>query len=347
MTAYSWAANASGNPYLAGKTSVTDEGTANAVSTTVTQVTDQYGNVTQAVTPLRTYTSVYLDGAAYTSNYIRNRLLTTTMGGVPQPLVQNYYDGRVATAQGQAWTFPCGGGSFQLYPAQPAVAFNPNSPVPWNYRALVVGAVNPSGSTCIQYYDYGGVNSTRSSNGSTTYASADASTNYAAPLTVSTQSYSETIAYNPWLGVTQTTGLNGEQLSMSYDGAGRPAGGTSPFGAVTTYGYTYASGAVGATQTVTGPGGFTRSTLDGLGRVVKVEHGADVNNLQSVVDTVYTPCSCSPLGKVWKVSMPYPAGQSAAAWTVYSYDGIGRTLSTVQPDGASTTSYVTRGTAPR
>ena len=37
--------------------------------------------------------------------------------------------------------------------------------------------------------------------------------------------------------------------------------------------------------------------------------------------------------------MPYPAGQSATVWTVYSYDGIGRTLSTVQPDGASTTSY--------
>ena len=43
--------------------------------------------------------------------------------------------------------------------------------------------------------------------------------------------------------------------------------------------------------------------------------------------------------RVQKVSAPYPEGQSATNWTVYSYDGIGRTLTLTQPDGASTTTY--------
>jgi YD repeat-containing protein len=43
--------------------------------------------------------------------------------------------------------------------------------------------------------------------------------------------------------------------------------------------------------------------------------------------------------KIQKVSAPYQAGGSASAWTVYSYDGIGRTVSTTLPDAASTTTY--------
>jgi YD repeat-containing protein len=60
------------------------------------------------------------------------------------------------------------------------------------------------------------------------------------------------------------------------------------------------------------------------------------SGFQPEQDTVYAPCAW---GKIWKVSAPYPSGQSAAYWTVYGYDGIGRTVSTVQPDGASTTTY--------
>ena len=60
---------------------------------------------------------------------------------------------------------------------------------------------------------------------------------------------------------------------------------------------------------------------------------------QSAVDTVYAPCACSPLGKIQKVSAPYAVGGSPTAWTVYTYDGIGRTLTTQLPDGASTTTY--------
>ena len=40
---------------------------------------------------------------------------------------------------------------------------------------------------------------------------------YAAPQTITTQSYSESLSYNSWLGVTQMTGLNGEQLYATYE----------------------------------------------------------------------------------------------------------------------------------
>jgi YD repeat-containing protein len=94
------------------------------------------------------------------------------------------------------------------------------------------------------------------------------------------------------------------------------------------------------TQTKTGPDGVTITTLDGLGRTIRVQRGdsAGVDATTSYTDTVYAPCACSPLGKIQQVSQPYAPG-STPAWTVYSYDGVGRTLSVMQPDGASATAY--------
>ena len=191
-------------------------------------------------------------------------------------------------------------------------------------------------TACGALYPWGAPNITAASDGSTTSSTLTSATNYAAPTTFTTQSYGQTLAYNSWLGVTQTTGLNGEQLSVYYDLVGRPITTVSPYGAQMQYSY---ATSLPFQQVQTGPNGFTRTTLDGLGRTVRVERGYSASNLQSVVDTVYAPSACSPLGKIQKVSAPYPSGQSASTWTVYSYDGIGRTLSTVQPDGASTTSY--------
>jgi RHS repeat-associated protein len=85
----------------------------------------------------------------------------------------------------------------------------------------------------------------------------------------------------------------------------------------------------------------TITTLDGFGRAVLVQHGdsATPDATTSYTTSVYAPCACSPLGKLQKTSMPYAQGQSASTWTVYSYDGLGRTVSVKTPDGASTTNY--------
>ncbi len=44
------------------------------------------------------------------------------------------------------------------------------------------------------------------------------------------------------------------------------------------------------------------------------------------------------LGTVQKVSRPYAPG-GTQYWTTYNYDGRGRTVSVVLPDGASTSTY--------
>ena len=307
------------SPYISSKTSVMDEGTPNAQSALSTQTLDQYGNVTQAIiypfnssTPLKTYNNTYLNDSAtnpitglpatYIENYIRNRLVSTTLtlpgGGAPKTLVQNSYDIYEA-----------------LIPAGPVYEMDPTPPLPvqsgwYTGRGWLVTSSTPAKGTAFQRYTHGAVAGTTSSDGSTTSASADAATNYAAPQSIATQSYSETIGYTPWLGMTQTTGANGEQLSITYDNLGRPSTATSPFGAVTTYWYS-SPGVIPMQQMKAGPDGFTRTTLDGLGRAIRVERGTDAGHIQSIVDTVYAPCACSPLGKIQKVSQPYAPGTSS------------------------------------
>jgi hypothetical protein len=44
---------------------------------------------------------------------------------------------------------------------------------------------------------------------------------------------------------------------------------------------------------------WSRETYDGLGRVAKVEtgYGTGTGTVESVVETVYDACACSPMGK--------------------------------------------------
>ena len=351
---YTWSQNAGGHPYISAKTSLMDEGTGNQQSALSTQAQDGYGNTTQTVvypfnntlTPVKTYNSSYLNAAGYAANYIFNRLLTTTLttGGAVKTLVNNYYDGKVATGQPAYPTTPSACGQFSgnnwIGEYSGGTGFPGNlldsQALAFASRGQVSASVTPAVTTCGALYPWGATNITAASDGSGTSSTLSSATNYAAPDTFTTQSYGQNLAYNAWLGVTGTTGLNGEQLSVAYDYYGRPTFSRSPYGAAMFYAY---ATSLPFQQTKTGPDGFTRTTLDGLGRTIRVERGYSASNIQSVVDTVYAPCACSPLGKIQKVSAPYPSGQSASNWTVYSYDGIGRTVSTVQPDGASTTTY--------
>lgn len=105
-------------------------------------------------------------------------------------------------------------------------------------------------TTTTSYYDTGSAYYAWSTTGSTATFTDLASNSYAAPGSIATESYSATVSYNTWMAVTSTTGANGEQLTMTYDTAGRPLTGTSPFGGVTNYAYS-AAGTLPMTQTET------------------------------------------------------------------------------------------------
>ena len=228
---------------------------------------------------------------------------------------------------------PCSGWASPT--SAPVYNVDPSPPIPVGQRGYLTSSVTPAKSTSIAVYTYGSPAMVWGSDGTVSSAIADTSTDFNAPVTITSQSYQTQLAYNSWLGVTQSNGQNGEQISMTYDPHGRPTSGTSPYGATTSYSY---GTSIPFTQTKTGPDGVTITTLDGLGRAIGVDRG-DTSSLQSSTATVYTPCACSPLAKIQKTSQPYPYGSSASAWTTYTYDGLGRPLTVQQPDGASTTTY--------
>jgi hypothetical protein len=73
------------------------------------------------------------------------------------------------------------------------------------------------------------------------------------------------------------------------------------YGAVTNYTYNTTPP---FTTTATVNGRWTKTVLDGLGRTVSVIQG-NGSTAVSEVDTVYGPCGCSPMGKVYSVTQPY------------------------------------------
>ncbi len=68
----------------------------------------------------------------------------------------------------------------------------------------------------------------------------------------------------------------------------------------------------------------------------------DASGTKSAAETQYAPCGCTPLGKMFRTAVPHAPG-ATPAWTTYTYDGIGRTLSVKAADGASTTTYTYAG----
>ncbi|MFN8938555.1 MAG: RHS repeat domain-containing protein, partial [Acidobacteriota bacterium] len=143
--------------------------------------------------------------------------------------------------------------------------------------------------------------------------------------------------WNGFLGLTLVNQANGMTQSFGYDAWGRPSQQTSPDGAITYYGYNVAA----RTSSLIINGRSTTTTYDGLGRPVRVTTVA-AGSQTTQVDTEYEPCACSPIGKVKRVSLPYHAG-NPIFWTVYTYDGLGRTISVAQPNNAGVTTYFYAG----
>ncbi len=140
------------------------------------------------------------------------------------------------------------------------------------------------------------------------------------------------VANHAW----RETGANGESSGTVYDSYARPASKTSPTGAVTTYAYTQ------NTVTATTNGRYVKTTFDGFGRTTFTETGYGTTAV-SIVENQYEPCGCTPIGKLSRTSRPYAPGATTKYWTTYTYDQLGRTVSVVAPDAASTTSYLYQG----
>jgi hypothetical protein len=100
-----WSGDAAGNAYLGNVYTIVDYGNPTALAKNTAQTLDQYGNVTLMqmygygpvngnLPLLRTYTNTYLSTSAYTSLYIFNRLLTSTVtdGTHTDSLASNTYD---------------------------------------------------------------------------------------------------------------------------------------------------------------------------------------------------------------------------------------------------------------
>ncbi|MGC9969496.1 MAG: hypothetical protein ABSE56_02780 [Bryobacteraceae bacterium] len=285
---YTWAQDSMSRPYLAQVQTTLDPGTGNARTSKTEQLLDAYGNVTQTklydygslTNPVRTYTNTYLATSAYTSRYMRNRLLTSTVtdGTNTTTLVSNTYD------------------AYNYYPLTAAPGLREHDPA-YNTSFTVRGNVSYSASLGVfksMAYDIAGLAvTTYDAYGRTVSATYSPNTNYAAPdaLTPNGESnLSTSYTYSSFLGLTSVTGPNQANSTIAYDTYGRPSSSVSPHGAYTTYAYTYNP----STVTVTTGARVVKTTQDGLGRTIKVETG-DASAVQSVVETEYDSCACSRL----------------------------------------------------
>src|ERR1039457_6234479 len=73
--------------------------------------------------------------------------------------------------------------------------------------------------------------------GHTTLADTSGQTNYTAPNAITTGSLTTNLNWTSSLALSNETGPNGDTVGVGYDSAGRPSGGTSPYGASTSITY--------------------------------------------------------------------------------------------------------------
>jgi len=335
---FTWVQDSLGNPYIGTVLTALNPTGANMQSKT-TQTLDTNGNVLTSniydypslTTPARTYTNTYITDSHWTSYYINNRVLTSTVQNSSTPaitLVTNTYD-----------PFPSNPGT--MYEHDPF--YNNTS---FQYRGNVYQSTRAGSPMITTFYDVGG-NPTSATDGTTTTAvSTSSTTNYAAPSVITPNSNSNlqtTASYTSWLSMSTVTGPNSTTASTVYDTYGRPYTSSSIYGAGTSYSYSNDVPYVitATTYNTNGTSHWTQTTLDGFGRAITVLRGTGGTTV-SRVDTIYAPCACSPTGKVQKVSQPYVPGNTPV-YTTYTYDGMGRTLSVLLPDGASSTSYAYSG----
>ncbi len=334
-TNYTWTQDPAGNNYIGRLQRVSDPGQSYAVTSQVDQTVDRYGNVTQSKlydysdlnTPAKTYNTTYLtsaNGADYTALYIRNRVASTTLtdrNGTTTTLQTNTYD-----------QYPTGIAATGNIQMQDAADYGPS----FTARGNLYDSATPWTGWHSHYDQTGTAIWTGNDVNPNHYTSLVTSpqTNYAVPDMVTTgNSWNTALTWSQSLQTTSRTGPNGDNASIRYDQSNRPSNVSSPYGAQTLYQYSTAAPQIVATTN----SHWVKTYLDGLGRVAQVQKG-DTSSTKSSLEMIYDACGCNPVGKVYQRSLPHTPG-ATAVWNVYTYDALGRMLTSVRPDGHSTTTY--------
>ncbi len=343
---FTWTQDASGNPYIGTVLATHDRNNPTQKQSKTEQALDTHGNVLwtkvydfgNLATPARTYTNTYLSDANYTSRYIFNRVVSTSVtpaGGAAVQLRWNSYD----TYNSQSWCYNYWTRLDDVTGLRQHDTANYGTALRWRGNVTLASEWGRP-SACLSYNIGGAVISSAATTGASVAYEPSSSTNYAAPTRLTPNSelnLSTSVTYMPSLAVNTVVAPNAASSQISYDSYGRPTSSTSPHGAVTSYTYTYNP----SVQTATVNNRWERTTSDGLGRTIKAEKGTG-SEVKSTVDTEYDACACSPLGKLKRVSQPYAPG-GTIYWTTYTYDGLGRTLSISHPGNTGTTTYVYQG----
>ena len=202
------------------------------------------------------------------------------------------------------------------------------------------------------YNSYGLVTQTLDPRNNTTTYTYDSYNLYPA-TTTNALSQSTGYQYDYSTGkVVHTTDANGNPSQTNYDGVGRPLMilNSTPFNppvlaTITTYVYTDTPNAVSVhqmDQLYSGTTVDTYSYYDGLGRVIQTRKSGETGGVYKVSDKVY-----NNLGLVQKESLPYfgsgssktSATTTPALFANYTYDPLGRTLTTGNAVGTTTNSY--------
>jgi YD repeat-containing protein len=127
---------------------------------------------------------------------------------------------------------------------------------------------------CYAYQTTGVTYQAQNAAGTLIATAPSSSTSYSLPGVVTPNgngNLATSFSYADSWAVTSVTAPNGANATTTYDSLGRPSQTTIADGAATNYSYTYNPN----TQTATLGNRWTKTTLDGFGRVISVVQGHD------------------------------------------------------------------------
>ena len=315
-SAYTWGLDAWNNRYLQADAFTLDNGLSTQQQSRVDMTQDGRGNVTQtklyhfgASTPTKTY-NVSVSSSLWGS-HLWNRLQTgsVTDGTNTITTFSNTYDSGSLTARSGLTQFDTSVGSV---------------------RGNVTSVSVPGAVRNFTYDVTGMLVAADDGQGHSIGITPASGKNNTVPGTVTPNGNALLATSYTWNAALQPLSVAepNANASLTYDANGFPQTGISVHGATTTYSFS------GNTITATTNGRWVRTTLDGLGRTVKVERG-DASGTRSIVDYSYDAVAALPAGALKTVTRPYAPGGTVYT-TTYGYDGVGRVTSISQPNGFGT-----------